>query len=754
MKRFWFTRSLARLLSDRPTRPQDRLKFRPTVQDLEARAVPATLYFDPTVTGNVGDSVTFNVGRSDAHTGPLNPATAVDGAVYSSLDRAVAGAAQLAGRDTIRIAAGNITMTNNAPNIDNNNGEFSGDTNDPGPVDTAGIDVVGSGAGTTILKPNYDSSSPLAFGGVLNFYGNASYSLSLLTIDATGRNFATGVAVNDPGTSIVISEVQFKNILFPSNGTQFGIGVNAQNGANVTVDNCTFSSIGQIGVSGRDAGTELNIFGNNYIGKGAGPAVDYFVSVIDGASAIITGNRVTNNTGVNGTTRSAAVLVGDSGQVGGAASAQIYGNSFGLLANGTIAANDSGVIVGFNGNDLSTADVRFNNIVGTFGITGNLSNSAPDITGFYNYWGSPNGPTAGANPGGTGSRATANVDIGPIRGGPITPVVGTTLDQILRSLNIVGPTLAIGPGTGSSNNGAATTRNLTTQATFNATPGQSVGQRTTIGDVNGDGTNDIIVASGPGTAGTVTVFDGKTQAQLFQFSAMDGFSGGLFVAAADFNRDGFAEVVVVPDAGGAPRIQIFDLSTGAPIEIQSFFGLDDNLRTGLTVALGDMNGDRIPDIAVVAGPGGGPRTAFYNGAEVYSLETPTKLINDQFLADSNSRTGFFIAFGDVNGDGIADVMLSSNTGGNTLVQIWDGQQMTAGTNVALFNVTTDANQQTSGVRIAAVDLNGDGRTELIAGDASGSSLVRVYFANTNSMATSTADATVDLLNINTGIYVG
>lgn len=753
----WFPHRWRRFRkSPRPT-PAGWLRFRPAVTDLETRAVPATLYFDPTASDLGNGMAYFNFSLPGQHMGPFNPLVAVDGAVYSSLDRAVAGAAQLPGRDTIRIAIGNITMTNNPPNPNNNNGEFSGDTNDPGPIDTDGVDVVGSGVGLTILKPNYDSSGPFAFGGVLNFYGNASYSLSNLTIDAIGRNFSTGVAVNDPGTTLTITNVEFKNIRYPTGGTQFGSAVNVQGGACVTVQNSTFSGIGRIGVSGRDPGTVLNVFGSTYTGKGAGPGLDYFVSVIDGATALITGNRVTNNTGVNGTFRSAAVFIGDSPDPGGPASAQIYSNSFGLLANGTVAANDSGVIVGYGAGDFSTADVRFNNIVGTFGITANLNSLANDIIAYYNYWGSPNGPTAASNPGGTGAQATNNVDIGPIRGGPITPTVGANLTQILSSMNPIGPLLSVGPGEGSASNGVVTTLALTAQGSFNALPGQTFGQRVTTADVNGDGVNDIIVASGPGTPGLITVFDGKTQAQLYQFTGMDGFAGGLYVAAADFNRDGFAEIVVVPDVGGGPRVQIFDLSTGTPIQIQSFFSHYDTLRTGLTVSVGDLNGDRIPDIAVVAGPGGGPHAVFLNGAEVFSGSPPSKLFADQFVTDENLRTGYFIALGDVNGDGIADILVSKNTGGNTIVQIWDGVQMSVNNAVSLFNVTTnpgDNGEFTTGVHIAAVDLNGDARADLIAADAANGSFLRVFFANTTSLATSIADATVDLLNINFGVYVG
>ena len=748
MKRTWFPRLVGRPATARDER-QNRVKFRPQVQSLESRDVPATFFFDPDAVDDGSGNATFNEGRPDEHIGVFNPATPIDGAVYNSLDRAIAAAAALAGRDTIRISADEIDMSPEQPaspdELTLNTGDFN---------DTGGVDVIGSGVGNTILKPNYDSSSPLAFGGVLNFYGNGSYSLSGLTIDAAGKNFATGIAVNDTNTSIVVNDVAFQNIRFPSNGTQFGIAVNIKNGAEAIVTNSTFSGIGQIGISIRDTGGSLQAHGNTYTGKGAGSAVDYFISVIDGATALITGNRVTNNTGVNGTTRSAAVLIGDSPEPGGPASAQIYGNSFGLLADGTVAANDSGVIVGFGNSDMSTADIRFNNLVGGRGVTGNISASAQNIIAFYNYWGSTNGPSTASNPGGTGAAATSNVNFGPIRSGPVTATTGTNLADVIGKLSLLGPTLAVGPGTGSGNDGAATTLALNNQGNFNATPGQSVGQRTTIGDVNRDGVNDIIVASGPGTGGLITIFDGKTQAQLFQFSVMDGFTGGLFVAAADFNRDGFGEVVIVPDSGGGTRVLVYDFSSGQPVQVQSFYALEENLRTGLTVALGDVNGDNTPDIVVVAGPGGGPRTAFFNGAEVFSSDAPSRLFNDQYLYDENSRDGFFIALGDVDGDGIADVMLSSNTGGSTLIQIWDGSLLNEGVANTLFSVTANPGSNGVGVRIAAVDLNGDARADLVAGDGPGSSTFRVFYANTGSLSTGTPDATVDLLNISVGIYVG
>src|SRR5262245_30399178 len=43
------------------------------------------------------------------------------------------------------------------------------------------------------------------------------------------------------------------------------------------------------------------------------------------------------------------------------------------------------------------------------------------------------------------------------------------------------------------------------------------------------------------------------------------FSGGVRIAAADFTRDGFPDLVVAPGSGGGPRVRVLDGKTGDPI---------------------------------------------------------------------------------------------------------------------------------------------------------------------------------------------
>jgi hypothetical protein len=242
------------------------------------------------------------------------------------------------------------------------------------------------------------------------------------------------------------------------------------------------------------------------------------------------------------------------------------------------------------------------------------------------------------------------------------------------------------------------------------------GVRVAVADVNGDGVPDIIAAPGPGGPSVVRVFDGKSGSLLSEFPVFEGsFTGGFFVAAGDFKGDGKAAIVIAPDQGGGGRVQILDPSTGA--QVASFNGIaDDSFRGGVRVAVGDVNGDGVPDLIVAAGFGGGPRVAVFDGTTLFN-GNPQRLFNDFFVFEQTLRNGVYIAAGDVDGDGFADIIAGGGPGGGPRVLVLSGRDLLRSggvTQTALLNYFAGDSSLRGGVRVAAGYASGDRKAAVFA----------------------------------------
>jgi serralysin len=82
-------------------------------------------------------------------------------------------------------------------------------------------------------------------------------------------------------------------------------------------------------------------------------------------------------------------------------------------------------------------------------------------------------------------------------------------------------------------------------------------------------------------------------------------------------------------------------------------------------------GDGKPDIVTGTNGNGGPEVKAFSGVNVLSNPTPTKV--DDFLAyDPAFSGGTRVALVDVNGDGKADIITGSGPGATALVRVFDG----------------------------------------------------------------------------------
>jgi hypothetical protein len=255
------------------------------------------------------------------------------------------------------------------------------------------------------------------------------------------------------------------------------------------------------------------------------------------------------------------------------------------------------------------------------------------------------------------------------------------------------------------------------------------GVRVAVADVSGDGTQDIIVGTGPGVRPHVKVFDGKNLALLYSFHPFTpGFLGGIWVAGGNTTGGRNADIIIGADAGATPHVKVFSGATGA--EIMSFYAFDPGFKGGVRVAAGDVDGDGRADIVAGAGPGALPHVTVYSGFNGRLLRS--------FLAyDAAFRGGIYVActsftgtFADPCGgfSGHYDILTGSGIGSH--VKVFDGRNLAllksffAG---AGFLFLPDGNPNRSGVRVGAIDRNGDGRPEIVTSMAGNiDPIIRAY----------------------------
>jgi hypothetical protein len=200
---------------------------------------------------------------------------------------------------------------------------------------------------------------------------------------------------------------------------------------------------------------------------------------------------------------------------------------------------------------------------------------------------------------------------------------------------------------------------------FGFPTGMVSGTFVSIGDIDADGLGEIILGTGAGSNGFVNVFR-FNGAPVLSFSPYGaGYFGGVRVAAADTNGDGFDEIVTSTGFGSVPHVQAFGLqANGSLLTYASFFAYASTISSGVYVAGGDIDGDGFDEIITGTGPGSAPH--------VKAFDAFGQAIQSFFAFAPSYGGGVRVDVADVNRDGYSDIIAGTGYGAQGIMTAFDG----------------------------------------------------------------------------------
>lgn len=266
-------------------------------------------------------------------------------------------------------------------------------------------------------------------------------------------------------------------------------------------------------------------------------------------------------------------------------------------------------------------------------------------------------------------------------------------------------------------------------------PGFQGGVQTSLVDLDGDGRNEVIAASGRGRIAEWRVFSQDASGDYVQTAGGrpfgDGWKGGLSLAAGDFNGDGKADLAV-SKAMGDGEVRVFrgtgGLSGFEATPWRTIRPFSSSFLGGSNVAAADLgtfaNGsvvdagrqDGRAELIVGSGPTGEAvvRTYDLSGSTPQVLST-VRPFEPGFLGGVSVSTGRYDA------DGIPDLIIASGRRGGSATEIYGGRAGAA-SRLANFAAFASLGQSTAATYVSGIDTTGDGRVDtLYASQAAGGS---------------------------------
>jgi hypothetical protein len=300
-----------------------------------------------------------------------------------------------------------------------------------------------------------------------------------------------------------------------------------------------------------------------------------------------------------------------------------------------------------------------------------------------------------------------------------------------------------------------------------------------VGDFNGDGIQDLAIGNVTSNNSNLTVLLGNGSGG---FAAAPGSPfavgpGPRSVAVGDFNQDGIQDLVTANLTNDTLTVLLGDGSGGFGAPLSIVVG-----TSPTSVAVGDFNGDGIPDLVAAnfaTGFGNGSLTVLFgdgrghfttpgsqytvgfepssvavgdfNGdgipdlaATLYGASTVAVLLGNGSGGFSPAQTfavgtgPYSVAVADINGDGIPDLVTANLGGDSATVLIGNGSGGFTPASGSPFAVGSGP------VYVAVGDFNGDGKVDLVTANSNSNNVTVLLGAlsPTSSLLSTTSPLTI------------
>jgi hypothetical protein len=231
----------------------------------------------------------------------------------------------------------------------------------------------------------------------------------------------------------------------------------------------------------------------------------------------------------------------------------------------------------------------------------------------------------------------------------------------------------------------------------------------TVADLNGDGRPDVAlpVSKGAGTPGVVAVFEhvaGPGKGYRPRADSGDGISSADRIISADLDGDGRPDLIVASAEGTGSSVAVLLNNAGSPGTLRLAQTLSVPYPNDLAAA--DLSGNGRPALLFA---GDTLSVALQNPGAPGTFAAPTTL----YTGDGGAFVS--VAVGDLDGDGMPDIAVADETGVTVLFLTPGAATPTVARAVRVYSNPAPP-PNTGQTAVAIADLDGDGRNDLVVID--------------------------------------